>query len=261
MKDIVRTHVVSLLNKDARLDGRKLDEYRKFTIEYGISSKSAEGSARVKMGDTEVVGGVKFLVGPTYPDTPDKGTIVANVELLPLSSPVFETGPPSIQSIEYARAIVDRGLRESDALDMRKLCIKRGEKMWTVMIDVYSINDAGNLADAIGLVAIAALKDAKFPKYDAEKDIINYEERTKKGLELKYLPIPITIVKIGSKFIIDPTVEEENAAETRLTVTTIEDGRACAIQKGGEGTLTPEDIDKMIQLSIEKGKELRKLFK
>ncbi|MFH1592315.1 MAG: exosome complex protein Rrp42 [Candidatus Woesearchaeota archaeon] len=261
MKDIVGTHVVSLLDKDIRLDGRKLDEFRKITVEYGVSSKSAEGSARVKIGDTEVVAGIKFSLGTPYPDEPAKGTIVVNVELLPLSSPDFETGPPNIQSIEYARAIVDRGLRESDALDMKKLCIKKGEKMWMIMIDVYSVNDAGNLADAIGLAALAALKDAKYPKYDEKKGLVLYDERTKKGLELKQIPIPITIVKIKDKFLVDPASDEEKAMEARLTVTTVEDGRICAIQKGGELPLSTEDVEKMVQLSIEKGKELRKLLK
>lgn len=261
MKDIVGTHVVSLLDKDIRLDGRKLNEFRKITVEYGISSKSAEGSARVKIGNTEVVAGIKFSIGTPYPDEPAKGTIVANVELLPLSSPDFETGPPNIQSIEYARAVVDRGLRESDALDMKKLCIKKGEKMWMVMIDVYSVNDEGNLADAIGLAALAALKDAKYPKYDEKKDVVLYDERTKKSLELKQMPIPVTVIKIKDKFLVDPTSDEEKAMEAKLTVSTVEDGRVCALQKGGELTLSADDVEKMVQLSIEKGKELRKLLK
>src|SRR3989344_8274335 len=137
MRNIIQNHVVSLLEKNIRLDGRKFDEFRKILIEYGISSKSAEGSARVKIGNTEVVAGVKFAVGSPFPDTPDDGAIIANVELLPLSSPDFESGPPGIQSIEYARASIDRGLRESKAIDLKKLCIKKGEKIWMVMIDAY----------------------------------------------------------------------------------------------------------------------------
>ena len=258
---IVENHVIQLLQKNIRLDKRKPDEFRKISIQYGISDKSAEGSARVKIGNTEVVAGVKFAIGTPFPDTPDEGALIANVELLPLSSPDFESGPPGIRSIEYARAVVDRGLRESEAIGLKKLCIKKGEKIWMVMIDVYSLNDAGNLSDAIGLCALAALKDAKFPKYDEKNDVIDYKERTKKGLELKYLPVSITVIKIGDKFLVDPTIEEENAMEARLSVTSVDDGRICAVQKGGYATLKPEDIDKMIEISIEKGKELRNLLK
>jgi exosome complex component RRP42 len=258
---IVEDHVKKLLMTEKRFSGRKLDEFRKIEVEYGVSAKSAEGSARVKIGDTEVIAGIKMEVGVPYPDQPEKGTLMAGVELLPLSSPEFESGPPSVKSIELARVVVDRGIRESDALDLKKLCIKKGEKMWMVIIDNYSINDDGNLADAIGLASLAALKDAKFPKYDEKKGEIDYETKGTKKLVLKELPIPITVLKISNKYVVDPSLEEEKAMEARLTVTTTEDGRICAMQKGGNGSLTAEDIEEMVEISIKKGKELRKFIK
>ena len=78
---------------------------------------------------------------------------------------------------------------------------------------------------------------------------------------MKELPIPITVLKISNKYVVDPSLEEEKAMEARLTVTTIEDGRVCAMQKGGDGSLTAEDIEKMVEISIKKGKELRKFIK
>jgi len=260
MNTVIKSHVVSLIEKNIRFDNRKLEEFRPVVIEYGISSKSAEGSARVKIGDTEVVAGVKMEVGTPYPDSQDKGTFMANVELLPLSSPEFEIGPPTIEGIELARSVVDRGIRESCCIDFKKLCIKRGEKCWITIVDVYSVNNDGNLSDAIGLAALAALKDAKFPKYDEKTELINYMEKTKKKLELSELPIPITIIKIRDKFIIDPCLEEEECMDARLTVTTVESGDIVALQKGGEVPLTEEDIYKMIELGTEKGKELRKFL-
>ncbi|MEK6934368.1 MAG: exosome complex protein Rrp42 [Nanoarchaeota archaeon] len=258
---IVSNHIVNLLEKDIRMDGRKADEFRDIKIEYGISSKSAEGSARVTIGKTEVVAGVKMEVGTPYPDSPDEGTIIANVELLPLSSPEFESGPPGIESIELARSVVDRGLRESGSLDLKKLLIKKGEKSWTILIDVYSVNDDGNLADAVGLAALAAIKDAKFPKYDEKTEKIDYEQKTKKGIELNGLPMPVTVVKINDKYVIDPSLDEEKAMKSRLTVTSIENGSVCALQKGGNEPLTVEDVDMMVELGVKKAKELRKLFK
>src|SRR3989344_1858566 len=259
--NIVTSHVRTLIEKGIRFDGRKLDEYRKdVTVEYGISKKSAEGSARVKIGTTEVVAGVKFEVCKPYADTADQGSIIAGVELLPLSSSHYESGPPSIKAIELARAIVDRGIRESEAIDLKKLCIKKGEKSWTVLIDNYTINDAGNIADAIGLCAMAALKDARFPKYDEKAEKVIYEERTDKKVPLNELPIPITVIKIGTQLVVDPSPDEEAAMDARLTVTTTSDGKVCAMQKGGAGTLTADDVAKVIELSLKKGKELRKLI-
>lgn len=249
-------YINSLVSQGLRIDGRKFDEYRDIKIEYKISSKSAEGSARVKIGETEVVAGVKLDVGTPYPDQPDQGTIVVNVELLPLSSPDFESGPPDVGAIELSR-VVDRVVRESKVLDFKKLCIKEKEKMWMVFIDIYPINDAGNLYDACALAALAALKDAVFIKYDEKEERAVYNERTNVKLPLSGMPTSCTVVKIGKTLIIDPTTEEEKAMDARLTVGIMEDGNVCAMQKGGEGSLTTEDVDHMVELAVKKSKELR----
>jgi exosome complex component RRP42 len=251
----LRSHIISLLNVNTRLDGRKLSEYREpIEVEYDVI-KTAEGSARVRIGDTDVIVGVKMEVGEPYPDLPDEGTIIVGAELLPLSNPEFELGPPGIQAIELAR-VVDRGIRESKAIDFKKLCIEEGKKVWLLLIDICPLNDAGNLFDASSLAALAALKDARFPSYDGEK--IDYKQKTDKKLPLNKMPIAVTVVKIGDKFIVDPDIEEEKAIDARLTVSSIEDGTLCALQKGGDIPLTTEDIDKMLDIGIEKGKELRK---
>ena len=250
-------YITSLLEKDERIDGRKLTEYRKpIKIETGIS-KNAEGSARVTIGETEVVAGVKLAVGEPYPDNPDEGTIIVSAELLPLSSPDFESGPPDAQTIEIAR-IVDRGIRESKMIDFKKLCIKKGEKVWLVFIDIYTMNDAGNLIDAAALAAIAALREARFPKYDKKEGKIVYGEFTDEKLPLKKIvPITCTLVKVGQKIIVDASTEEEKSMDARLTVSISEEGNIHAMQKGGDKGISFEDVEKMIDIATEKTKELR----
>jgi len=257
MNDVNTNYIISLIEKDMRSDKRKLDEYRKIEVETGVSKKSAEGSARVKIGNTEVIAGVKLDVGEPYPDTPEEGSMMVNAELLPLSSPEFETGPPSIDSIELSR-VIDRGIRESGMIDVKKLCIKKGEKIWLVFIDIYPINDDGNLFDAGALATIAALKDAKFPKYDAKTEKVVYEKTTK-ALPLKKTPISCTVVKINGKYVVDPTNEEEMAIDARLTVV-VDGDNIHAMQKGGEKTLNNEDVMNMVELAMKKSKELLKVL-
>jgi len=259
MTDESKKYTQSLIQKDMREDGRKLDQYREVSIEYGVSAKSAEGSARVKIGETEVVAGIKMDVGTPFPDKPGEGTIMVNAELLPLSSPEFESGPPSIGSIELSR-VVDRGIRESKAIDFKKLCIEEGEKVWLVFIDIYPINDAGNLFDAAALAAMAALKDAKFPGYDKETGKVKYDEKTKNAVPLEKTPVACTVIKIGNKFIVDPTNREEKATDARLTVASLKNGNICAMQKGGEEPLSAEEIEKMVDIGLAKTKELRKVL-
>ncbi len=256
---VSREYIESVIAKQMRMDGRKFDEYRKIEIEYGISSKSAEGSARVKIGDTEVVAGIKLELGTPFPDKPNEGSIMVNVELLPLSSTLFESGPPSIDAIELSR-VTDRGIRESKALDFKKLCVKEGEKVWLVFIDIYPINAGGNLFDACNLVTLAALRDAVFPALTAENKI-DYSKKTKTKLPLTKLPLACTVWKVQNEFIVDPTTEEELAAHARLSVVFTEDGKICAMQKGGESPLTSEEISIILDLAEKKTQELRRYFK
>lgn len=254
----LKNHIIKLFGSNTRLDGRKFTEYRApFKVETGFTN-TAEGSARVILGKTEVLAGVKMEIIKPYPDTPDEGSIMVGAELLPLSNPEFELGPPGIQAIELAR-VVDRGIRESKCIDFKKLCVTEGEKAWVIVIDICPINDAGNLLDASALAAAAAIKAAKYPKFDGEK--IDYKEKTSKGIELGDLPMSVTVIKIGDKYLVDPDSDEEKVVDARLTVASLSDGTLCAMQKGGDAPLTAEDIDKMVDIGVEKGKELRKLIK
>jgi exosome complex component RRP42 len=255
MNEELKAHIIELLDKGTRLDGRRPDEYRKpVKVEYDVSS-SAEGSARVVIGETEIITGIKMAIEAPYPDTPESGNLMVGAELSPLASPEFESGPPSIEAIELAR-VVDRGIRESRAVDFDKLCLEKGEKVWSVMIDLAPINDAGNLFDAAALSALAAIKNTKFPKLEDDK--INYLEKTKESLPLQKQPISVTVCRIGRHFIVDPATEEEKVIDARLTVAVGEDGKLYALQKGGETPLTEEEILQMVDIAVEKTKELRK---
>ena len=255
---IAKDYIESVAAKGARIDGRGFEDYRDVSIEYGISKKSAEGSARVRIGETEVIAGVKLALGSPFPDKPDEGSIMVNVELLPMSSPLFEGGPPSINSIEMSR-VTDRGIRECQAINFKKLCVEKGEKVWLVFIDIYPINAAGNIFDACTLAAMAALRDAKFPTIVDGK--VNYYEKTNDPLPVEKLPISCTVWKVKDKLLVDPTPEEEKASNARLTVVFTEDNKICAMQKGGEEPLTQEESMKAVDMAEVVTNNLRGNFK
>jgi exosome complex component RRP42 len=252
-----KEHIISSLKKGIRLDGRKLDEFRPLSIEIG-SVATAEGSAIVRCGSTEVIVGVKMAVGKPYPDRPASGTLSIGAELLPISNPLFESGPPSIESIEVAR-VIDRGVRESKSIDEEALCIKAGEAVWMVNVDLCPLNTDGNLIDVGGLAAIAALQNTRFPAI--VDGVVDYKQKTDKRLPVAGTPIPITVIKVGDVLLVDPTADEFEVADARLTVTTEENGTLCSMQKGGESALTLDEVGKMIDLGTAKAKELRALLK
>lgn len=245
--NVTADRINKFLDEGKRFDGRNLEEFREISVETGVS-KNAEGSARIKLGKTEVLVGVKMNVGEPYPDSPNKGNLMVTAELLPLSSPRFENGPPKFPAIELGR-VMDRVIRESKFIDMEKLCIKEGEKVWTVFVDIYSINDDGNLFDAASLGIIAALKTAKLPKYDEETGKVLFGEFTDKGIPLsKETPLSLTYYKIGNHWIMDPTREEEDIAKTRITMGSA-DGTMHSMQKGGIEPITPEEMNNVLDLN------------
>jgi len=255
--ELTKDRIKQFLSEGKRFDGRKVDEFREIKIETGVSKK-AEGSARVKLGKTEVIVGIKMDVSEPYPDSQDSGNLMVTAELLPLSSSRFENGPPRIEAIELGR-ITDRGIRESKFIDLKRLCIKEGEKVWTIFVDIYSINDDGNLMDAAAIGALIALKDAKIPKFDEKTEKVVYGEWTKDKLPLKKvndIPIQCTIHKIGDKLIVDPNREEEDTSETRVTMSISNGNVIHSMQKGEQKELTVQEFNNVLDLAEKNYKNL-----
>jgi exosome complex component RRP42 len=238
-----------------RLDGRSLTDYRDFTIEEGLIER-AEGSARIRLGKTDVLVGVKVGMGEPFSDTPNEGVLTVNAELVPLASPTFEPGPPDENSVELAR-IVDRGIRESKAICSDKLVIEPGKKVFVVFVDIYVLNHDGNLIDASALAAVAALANTKMPNYEVEDG----EVKIKKGyspLPLNSHPITVTMAKINDKLVVDPWIEEEQVMDARISMAINDEGNICAIQKGCAGFFTPQQILEASKIAQEKAAEMRK---
>lgn len=254
MNQSIKQNKINAIAKGIRLDGRSIHQVRPITVKTGVVS-TADGSAQVSFGDTEVIAGVKLAVEKPFPDTPEDGVLMVNAELLPLSNPKYESGPPGINAIELSR-VVDRGIREGGAIDTKKLCLEKGEKVWSVIIDVVPLNDDGNLLDVAGFAALCALKNTVFPEYDGEKVI--FEKKTDKKLDLVKEPIPITLRRLNNVILVDPTEEEEELADARLTVTMLSDGKVCSLQKGGDAPLTEKEVGEMFALADQVNQEVRK---
>ena len=251
ISQIKRDHIVNLLAKGTRTDGRTPTDIREIQITTNCI-ESADGSARVKLGNTEVIAGVKIIPGSPFPDTPNSGVLTTGAELIPMAHPTFESGPPGEDAIELAR-VVDRGIRESGMVDVEGLCITPGEEVWMCFIDMYALDYDGNLFDAANLAAVAALKTATIPGEQ-------YGKGENKPLPITCTPISVTSYKIGNTLILDPNFDEEHIATARLTVTTDDNGNFRAMQKGGKGSITLDELNQCLDIAVEKGKEIRKII-
>ena len=251
ISELMRAHIHRLAASGTRTDGRAFDEPRKLIVEKNYI-KTAEGSARVRLGNTDVLVGIKIDTGEPYPDTPNSGVLSTSAELIPMASPSFESGPPRPEAIELAR-VVDRGIRETKAVNMEKMCIVPKEKVWVMFIDIHVLDYDGNLFDASSYGAVAALSCAKVPASKIGKE--DYP------LPVESWPVSVTSARIGDTIVVDPNLDEERIADARLTVTTDEKGDLRAMQKGLKGGFRLDEIRRIIETSQRVGRSIRETLR
>lgn len=260
---VKRKQIIELSDSGKRADGRTLTDYRKIEIIPGQIQK-AEGSATVILGGSRVTAGVKFEIGDPFSDLPNEGVMQVSAEFVPFASPDFEPGKPDETAVELAR-VVDRGLRESKILDTKKLCIMPGKKVWVCHVDLYILDHCGNLIDTAALAGLTALLSAKMPETKIKGDDV---ELTGKKIPMPLtgnVPVNVTLAKIGDKLFVDPSFEEEEVLDCRISIALAQKGDdetstiLCAMQKGESGYLTPEEALRAVEIAKVKSQELRNL--
>ncbi len=246
--ELRRDHIQLLAKNERRADGRALFDHRPLVIE-GAPIETAEGSCRVSLGDTDLLVGVKFNLGEPYDNSPEEGVLTTNAELNPLASPNFEVGPPREPAIELAR-VVDRGIRESGAISLEELYVTPGEKVWILHLDIHILDYDGNLFDAASIGALGALMTTTIPnsRYGLGED---------RPLSVHHYPLGTTIAKIGETLMVDPNLEEEQIANTRLTIITDETDTICALQIGLGGALTMAELSAALDIAASSNRHLR----
>ncbi|KAK3158155.1 hypothetical protein QOZ80_2AG0133580 [Eleusine coracana subsp. coracana] len=237
-----RDFIESALQSDLRVDGRRSFDFRRLDISFGRE----DGSSEVQLGETRVMGYVTAQLVPPYRDRPNEGTLAIFTEFSPMADPAFEPGRPGESAIELGR-VIDRGLRESRAVDMESLCVVAGKYVWSVRVDLHILDNGGNLIDAANIAALAALSTFRRPECTVggedgqQVTVHDAEVRDPIPLTIHHLPIAVTFAYFGEGniVVVDPTYKEEAVMGGRMTATVNSNGDVCAIQKaGGEGVMS-----------------------
>jgi exosome complex component RRP42 len=135
---------------------------------------------------------------------------------------------------------------------MESLCIVPGEKVWGVMIDIHVLSDGGNIFDACGLAAIAALRTAIVPaeRFDVGEDY---------KLKVNGTPIMSSFTRVGGRYIYDPSEEEELGGDERIHITLGDEGHLHSLQKGLRGVFTPAEFAEIFDVAHQRCIDLRTL--
>jgi exosome complex component RRP42 len=232
--------IVDGASKNVRSDGREQRELRDVEISCGVIAQ-ATGSARVRIGSTDVIVGVKAEIGTPDVETPNLGACEFSVECSPLASPKFRGRGGDELSAELSAAIEKSygvGLAqraEDSALDLASLCILPGKSCWILYIDALVVDLDGSIVDAISVGCRAALQDAKIPKVvvqdeDGEEDFELDEEQSTR-LDVGRVPLSLSAGLLGSSIILDLNACEEAASTVVMSVSTNANGDICGVSK------------------------------
>jgi len=259
INELKRKKILDLLEQGKRIDGRSFDEVRKLTIETN-AIPHANGSARVHLGDTEVVTGIKIQPDRPFPDLGEKGIFICTAEILPLAHPDIETGPPNEHVIELAR-VVDRGIRESGMIDLKQLVLKKDKSVVGIFADNSILDHDGNLFDACSYAATAAILTCKIPKWEMQDDVPVLIEGKEFDPPITTIPVSVTMVRIGEHILVDPNLDEWSIMDARVTIVTNSDGNICALQKGHSDGFSLEQLVKCGELAVTVGSKIRETLK
>ena len=202
---------------------------------------------------------MKVETGEPFEGLENKGALILSAEVLPTASPYSEPGPPDEETVELAR-VVDRGVRESQMVDLDKLVLIPGKTVYTIFVDCSIINTDGNLFDATSYAVVSALISSKLPIFEIQDGKV-VDTGNKRDPPITTMPISITAVRIGDAVILDPTSEEEACMDARITITTNSEGHFTAMQKGSTGSFTIEQLKKAAETARIKGEMVRTKLK
>lgn len=234
----------ALISSSIRLDGRAPNDIR--PAELSIKRNETSTTCEVHLGSTIVTAEVVGKIAQPYPDRPDEGFLQFNTDVIGLNDTAA-----SISFSEISRAL-ERIIRDSRSLDTDSLCIVSGEKVWEIRCEVRVVDGSGgNVMDAAILSTMTALRAFRKPEISVLQteitdsgssqstiQIHHSDDRDPLPLSLFHTPLSITLGvfkkpsagadSTGSTdngatgadrflFIVDPSLEEENAADGKIT--------------------------------------------
>eukprot|EP01132_Coremiostelium_polycephalum_P009065 gene9065-11103_t len=251
------------VESNIRSDGRTRLDYRYFTLETG-EIVHANGSARLKLGETEVLVGVKADISKIEPNDNlgNRKYLTFTVDCCPSASPEFEGKGSEYINVELAKQL-ERLYSHQKSIDFEQLSILPGKYCWTLYIDAIVLDSGGNLFDALSIATKAALFNTRLPKikvtqgeYEEIKFEVNEDPLDTLSLSIDNVPISVTLTKIGTQFIIDSTLQEELCMDARLTIGVNSKSNICSIQKGGDQGIDPILINQMINTAKHVGTKI-----
>ncbi|CAG0884128.1 unnamed protein product [Darwinula stevensoni] len=243
-----KKYILDSVNDDCRIDGRQRNNYRLMQVETDVIDH-ANGSARLRIGETEVLVCVKAELETPKPETPDRGAIQFFIDCSANASPQF-AGRGGNELASDIQSCLDRAFSSPSVLDYTALCVERGHFSWTLFVDILILQCGGNLYDAVSLGVKAALYNTVIAKVAVKfladnKPEVEVSSDPSKGFKLDVTNVPcfMTFLRIGNHCVLDPSLEEESCGQGSLVVGITVQGIVTHVRKVGPGSFHPTSME------------------
>uniref|UniRef100_A0A663DWG1 Ribosomal RNA-processing protein 42 n=1 Tax=Aquila chrysaetos chrysaetos TaxID=223781 RepID=A0A663DWG1_AQUCH len=134
LSEAEKLYIVHGIQEDLRVDGRGCEDYRCAEVETDVVSNTS-GSARVKLGHTDILVGVKAEMGTPKLEKPDEGYLEFFVDCSANATPEFEGRGGEELGTEIANTFY-RVFSSESSIDLKSLCINPREHCWVLYVDV-----------------------------------------------------------------------------------------------------------------------------
>ncbi|KAI3619066.1 origin recognition complex subunit 5 [Moniliophthora roreri] len=241
----------SSLKQSQRLDGRLPLEMRTPELTFSAELGTVESNVDAKM------------VKPP-PERPFEGLITIHSEISPMASSEYELGRPSEEEVTITR-MLDKVIRRSDTMDKESLCIQAGQRVWHLRLTIHCLSDAGNLLDCACLAGIVALKHFRRPEVEVVGDEVTVHPPTSRAplpLSLHHTPYCFTFAffhDVSIPPVLDPNQLEQRLNGGLMSIALNAQRELCVVQKSGGVPLEPEDVLKIVNIAVDRAKELDSL--
>jgi exosome complex component RRP42 len=251
-----REYIAQGVAEDVRLDGRGNDGFRSITIEDQILPH-VHGSSKVCIGNvTDVICSLKVSVGEPKHEAPSCGVLDLCIDVSQYTN--VRVDERQLQDFgNNLSEILKSILVDSSSLNLEEYCIIEGKYCWILHLDIVVLRFDGSIVDAASIAILNTLEKAKIPltkkimgESGIEEDFdISGDLENAVSVDTSNVPLCITVVKIGSSLIADPSNLEVMCASGQLVVALDKTGACCGIHKLLGGTFTVDEIGRSIMMA------------
>ncbi|XP_076245428.1 exosome complex component Rrp42 isoform X2 [Calliopsis andreniformis] len=239
-----KTFILHGVDADFRNDGRRRYEYRAIEIETKLMPQT-HGSARLRIGSTDTLVGIKVELDTPHLDKPNEGKLEFFVDCSANATPEFEGKGGDDLATEISNTLAT-AYQTRDAFDLSTLCILPYKKCWKIYVDVLILQCGGNLFDAVGAAVKAALYSTEIPKIktatlDGGEPDIQLSDDAYDCILLDTM---------------DPTSEEEVCSASSLVMSVLPNGKISSVVKLNYGSVQPITLNKMLKAGQDIGLRL-----